>query len=684
MHVMHVALGGCLTAPPVPYGLTEDTGGHIAYILGACEGQAARDDIDRIDIVTRAFDDPDLGPDHARAIQPVDDVTTIRRLRTGTTAYLAKAELDAELPALTEALLTLLRRGPRPDVLHAHFADAAELCLAAKARFGIPVIYTPHSLGIDKLSCMGGDPVLARRIAREREVIAGADAIVVSSRNEAECQVEAYGAGATGRIHRINPGVTLPPAPQGTDRARAITAGLADPDRPLVLAIARPVAKKNLPALLDAYATTPGLRDAANLCILAGHHDGPDSQRGEQCAQIDALRDGIERHGLRDRVVLPARHTGADVAQLYRHAAMTGGVFVNPALHEPFGLTLIEAAAAGLPVVATCRGGPTDIVDQIGHGECVDPRDGTALGQAILRTVFDRDLWRSRAKAARTNLAPYGWYRYARRTADLYGRLARARRTAPAIRATARRLLVCDIDNTLTGSRPAASRFRHWAQTRAIPFAVATGRSMTEARRVLADWDLPEPDLFITSVGTEIYLPDRQGRAVADGTYPDVIAPGWDAEAVTETLAGIGAKPQDPVEQRRFKRSYFGDQAEALRLLRALRDADLAASVVCSHQNLIDVLPARAGKAAAIEHAAALLGLTLDDCIACGDSGNDVSMLRAAGAAIVVGNALPEIATLPRRDGLIRTDAHHADGVLEGLARLGLGQRTQTAWRARP
>jgi sucrose-phosphate synthase len=206
---------------------------------------------------------------------------------------------------------------------------------------------------------------------------------------------------------------------------------------------------------------------------------------------------------------------------------------------------------------------------------------------------------------------------------------------------------------------------------------------MTEARRVLADWNLPEPDLFITSVGSEIYLPDTRGRAGPDDSYAARIAPGWEADRVARVLDAVGARAQAQIEQRRFKRSYLGDRAEAVRLLRALRNAGLPVTVIASHGRFIDVLPARAGKAAAIAHAAGRLGLTLDDCIACGDSGNDASMLRAAGAAIVVGNALPEIARLPDRTGLIRTDAHHADGVLEGLARLGLAGTRARARRQR-
>lgn len=51
-----------------------------------------------------------------------------------------------------------------------------------------------------------------------------------------------------------------------------------------------------------------------------------------------------------------------DISDIYSLAAKTTGVFVNIALQEPFGLTLIEAAVHGAPIVATKHGGPVDIV----------------------------------------------------------------------------------------------------------------------------------------------------------------------------------------------------------------------------------------------------------------------------------------------------------------------------------
>lgn len=51
-----------------------------------------------------------------------------------------------------------------------------------------------------------------------------------------------------------------------------------------------------------------------------------------------------------------------DISDIYHLSARTRGVFTNIALQEPFGLTLIEAAVHGVPIVATKHGGPVDII----------------------------------------------------------------------------------------------------------------------------------------------------------------------------------------------------------------------------------------------------------------------------------------------------------------------------------
>ncbi len=64
---------------------------------------------------------------------------------------------------------------------------------------------------------------------------------------------------------------------------------------------------------------------------------------------------------------------------LYRLAESLNGVFINPALTEPFGLTLLEAGATGLPIVATNDGGPRDIIANCRNGLLIDPLDARTL-----------------------------------------------------------------------------------------------------------------------------------------------------------------------------------------------------------------------------------------------------------------------------------------------------------------
>lgn len=673
MNVMHIALGGCLKAPPVHYGVTEDTGGHIAYVLGAALAQAAEPGVDAVQIVTRSFTDARLGKDYCRQVERVTDKVSIVRLSTADQRYLEKAALTGELPFFIAALLShVAAMAVKPDVVHAHFADAAAAAAAVKARFGIPFFYTPHSLGIEKGEHGGSVPALADRIAQERAAIADSDGIIVSSRDEAERQVIAYGVDeAITRVHRIVPGVNPLPERVDTGSALALIAPfLRDPSKPMILAVARPVAKKNLCLLIDAFAVLPALREAANLVVLAGLRTSPSCGTVEQQGVIRDLLAAIDRNDLYGHVAIPRRHQPGDVAGLYRLAADGGGLFINPALHEPFGLTLIEAARAAVPVVATQNGGPVDILGMIGHGLLVDPSDPLAIAEACRSVLCDGALRSRLVAAAKANVGQFNWPAYARRSLKLYAAAARPA-VAPPIIANSR-MVICDIDNTLTGCPSAARRFGAWAERRNLPFVVATGRSLPEARAVMADWALPEADAYITSVGTEVFVREEGGQLVSWPAFADLMDAGWCRTTVARTIAKLAIAVQPAVDQRRHKLSYFGTRRDADEIAAVLAEQGVAARVVFSHNRLIDVLPAGAGKAMAIEALAARMGLSLADCIAAGDSGNDLDMLNRCGSAIVVANAADDLDSLADRPGLIRTRGRHADGVIEGLRHFGV------------
>ncbi len=673
MRIMHIALGGCLAAPPVPYGLTEDTGGHIAYILGAARAQAARPDVTEVTIVTRAFDDPALGPRFWQTEERIGPSLRILRLRTGTREYLEKQALEAALPDLARAFTDLLgdMGAARPDILHAHFADAAELAMAAEREFALPWLYTAHSLATEKLR--PGEtpgPALSRRITREATAVRRAHGIIASSRDEAERQIPRIDPAAEGRTHRVGPGVTLRRDGDAA-RARATLAPfLRAPEKPVILAIARPIAKKNLAALVDAYAKSPDLQDSANLVILAGLRSGLRGGPAEQDRVIGDLFDAIDRHDLWGRVALPRRHDDRDVADLYALAAQ-GGVFCNPAHHEPFGLTLIEAAHCGVPIVATANGGPADIVETLGAGRLIDPASPASIAQGLRRALNDPQGARAAQKAARQARRHYDWNGWVARVAQISAPLVRPARPTPPRASAQDFLLACDIDGTLTGCPDGAARFRDWlSQGGHLPrFAVATGRSVVEARRVLADWDLPEPDTIIASTGTEIWR--RAGRVYAlCDDFAARLAQDWQPLALRHLLQDMGATFQPRHDQRRWKISLLGRAEDAARISAALDKAGLRARVVPSHARFIDILPRAAGKAEAIRFEATRRGLAPCDVAVAGDSGNDACMLGAFDRAILPANALPELDRL--RAGY-RSPLPHAAGVLDGIDHFGLG-----------
>ncbi|WP_424931830.1 HAD-IIB family hydrolase [Amaricoccus macauensis] len=683
MRIMHIALGGCLTAPPIKYGLTEDTGGHIAYVLGAATAQAERPETTDVTIVTRAFDAPELGPQFARPQESLGPKCRILRLRTDNARYLEKDALTGEIVALQHAFCALLRRmGPdRPDILHAHFSDAAELAAKASAEFSIPWIYTAHSLAAEKLT--PGEtpsPALAERIGRETRALQSARAIIASSRDEVERQIPRLVPGAEGRTFRVPPGVTI--RQDGCpERARSFLAPfLRDLDKPVILAIARPIRKKNLGRLLEAYASDPALQEKANLVIVAGLRDGLADAGREQDAVIQDLFDKVDRADLWGKVALPRRHEARDVADLYALAAR-GGVFCNPALHEPFGLTLIEAAQSGVPIVATRNGGPSDILPVLGLGELVDPLDTASIAEGLNRSLgltFREERARKTREAA---LRAFDWAAWASQANTIARDLiaspattsARARAQPTASRPASddeRFLLACDIDNTLTGCPAGARQFAAWLDEgpRMANFAVATGRSVSEARRILSNWSLPEPDTIISSTGTEIWRRTPHGYALCP-EFSATLSDDWPRAEIEALLRRLRVRPQPCYDQRRWKISLFGPADEARRIAVTLREADLAAQVIPSHGRFIDIVPARAGKAAAIRFEARRRGLPDDAVIVAGDSGNDLCMLGAFPRAILPANALPEL------DGLTngyRSPFRHARGVLDGLAHFGV------------
>jgi sucrose synthase len=196
---------------------------------------------------------------------------------------------------------------------------------------------------------------------------------------------------------------------------------LDDRTKPILMTLSRLDRIKNVAGFVDWYAHSPELRERANVLVVGGFVDPSRSRDADERAQIERLHRLFVDHDLHGQVRWANMLTDKTfVGELYRYVADHKGVFVQPALFEAFGLTVIEAMVSGLPVFATLYGGPLEIIQDGRSGYHIDPNHG---GRAARRMAEffdacrdDPDLWNRMSRAAYERVQErYTWSLYAQR-----------------------------------------------------------------------------------------------------------------------------------------------------------------------------------------------------------------------------------------------------------------------------
>lgn len=221
-----------------------------------------------------------------------------------------------------------------------------------------------------------GPSALLRRIA------AGVDVLTYVSGATRDRIAAALPPAAAERMRPLFPGVdTAVFAPDPAAR-RAVRAGLGiAADAPTVLAAARLVRRKGVDTLLGAW---PAVRRSSPAAALVVVGDGPDRGRVARLAAAAGGRGGgVHLVGARPWREMPRWYAAADVFALPVRTRLWG---LEP---EAFGICYLEAAAAGLPVVAGRSGGTGEAVADGVTGLLVDGTDVRAAAGAVSRLVCD-------------------------------------------------------------------------------------------------------------------------------------------------------------------------------------------------------------------------------------------------------------------------------------------------------
>jgi sucrose-phosphate synthase len=699
LHILLISVHGLIRGHHLELGRDADTGGQTRYVVEFARALGEHEDVARVDLLTRRVVDSGVSVDYSRPEERLSDKVAIRRIECGGDAYIPKEQLWDCLDTFADSAAHLLHEQKLvPDIIHSHYADAGYVGVRLSSMLGVPLVHTGHSLGRVKrrrllASGLKRDEIeqrynMTRRIEAEEEILGTAELVITSTHQEIEEQYGLYDYYNPDRMRVIPPGTELTYfyPPDGSEQHSAIYRELgrflAEPGKPMILALSRPDARKNISTLLEAYGESAALQRAANLVIIAGiREDIRDMEDGAQEVLTDLLL-SIDHYDLYGKVAYPKHHKLEDVANLYRLAAASSGVFINPALTEPFGLTLIEAAASGLPVVATEDGGPRDITANCRNGYLIDPLDKSDMAKALLKILSDAQIWRSMSNSGLKGVRRhYSWQAHVKHYFGEVQPIA-ARASASVQREPVRRpslyhdrAIFSDLDQNLLGDPQSLATFIQVVRDnrKCATFGIATGRRLDTALRVMKQFGIPQPDVLITSLGTQIhYAP----RLTADYAWAEHIDHLWNPRAVKRILADLpGIYLQPKIEQSRFKISYYIDPAVAPSLDEInslLHKHDQAVNIFLSFGQFLDVLPVRASKGFALRWFASQWGIPLERILAAGGSGADEDMMRGNTMAVVVANRHhEELSALVDAERIYFAKQPCAAGILEAIDHYG-------------
>jgi len=714
MHIQLFSIHGLIRGNSPELGRDADTGGQVKYVLELARALGERPEVVRVDLVTRLVADKAVSSDYSRPIEPLSEKVRLVRIQCGGRKYMRKELLWPYLDEMIDRCLKFYKtEGRIPDIFHGHYADGGYVAKELAHIFDLPFIFTGHSMGRHKKEKLLGEGFSTEEINRrynidyriemEEEIIREAELVVVSTTHERQKQYGLYDNYQTGNFRVIPPGIDIGiffpyydleleihRDDQVSKQARiALIQELhrfwVNPGKPFILALCRPDQRKNIGGLVTAYGEDKELQAIANLAIFAGIRKNIlEMEENEQKVLTEMLL-LMDRFDLYGKLAIPKKHDfSLEVPELYRMCAASRGVFVNPALVEPFGLTLIEAASCGLPIIATRDGGPRDILDNCRNGFLVDPARTREIAIACRKLLVERKLWKScSANGINCVRQNYSWSRHSESLLESIKRIVtdrpeqNHRAAAGAVpygrRFTGlKRLIITDVDNTLVGAEQPMVELLELLERKKqqVGWGVATGRNLELTKEVLSENGIPTPDVIISSVGTEIFYGPK---VLVDAGWQQHLRYRWKPELILEVLRRMPfLQLQEEGAQRPFKISYYVDPGKdpdfLPRVHQALRGAKLCYHLVFSHGQFLDILPCRASKGKAIRYLSYKWELPLQHIMVCGDSGNDADMLRDSTCGVVVANYSEELEKLKGFRRTYFSGESYAGGILDGIA----------------
>ncbi len=697
LRLLHLNLHGLIRSHDLELGRDSDTGGQTLYVLELVKGLAARPEVEKVELITRLIVDRKVSSDYSNPVEKISSSAEIIRLPFGPKRYLRKELLWPYLDDLADQIVQRLqKKNHLPDWIHAHYADAGYVGSLVSRRLGLPLVFTGHSLGREKLrrllaAGIDHDQIeqtysISKRIDAEELALAHLNLLITSTKQEADEQYARYGRFSSKDVEIIPPGVDL-------NRFHAIPSNLnkeekelnklfkpflRDLNLPPLLAISRAVRRKNIPALIETYGRSSILQQRHNLILILGCREDSrqlDKQQREVFQQVFEL---VDKYNLYGKVAFPKQHKREQIPSIYRWATKRNGLFVNPALTEPFGLTLLEAAACGLPMVATDDGGPRDILARCDNGLLVDVTDLEALRDGLETAGSNPSLWKTWSDNGIEGVSRhFSWDAHVcnyialmqkrlKFLAPRYLTFSNTKDKSP----MGQKLLFIDLDNFLEESKGLSifrDKLKDYILNQNIQLGILTGRSIQAARYRYLETQLLKPAVWITQAGTEIYYADENK---SDIFWQDSISVDWSRKEVEKVLFDLKdyLELQKTEHQGPMKVSYLLKEPSnaILPLVRKrLRQSGLAASPHLKCHWYLDIVPLRASRAEAIRFLSLRWGLSLDKILVVASQQGDDELIKGLTTNVIPFDHDSSLDRLRSHQRVFFSDDQ--DDVLDGL-----------------
>ena len=705
LYIQLYSIHGLIRGHDLELGRDADTGGQTKYVFELAKTLSTYKEVGKVELVTRLINDKKVSSDYSVPVEQVNEKFDIIRIRAGGTKYIRKELLWNHLEEFIDKSIKYLKAKKRlPDFIHSHYSDAGYVCSELTKFFGLPFLHTSHSLGKDKIQKLITDGMseemiekrykISQRIQSEEKVFYYADLIVTSTSQEIENHLKHYENTSELKFKVIPPGIDLEKyfpfneVRQWDEQTSLLIKHINQQymkffvtiNKPLILSLCRPDRRKNISGLITAYGEDKELQKKANLAIYAGIRDDIQSMEDNEREVLTEILLLMDKYNLYGKMAIPKKHdTEIEVPELYRMAAKSGGIFVNAALSETFGLTLIEAAASGVPVVTTEDGGPRDIITNCKNGIKVDVNDHKNISKALNKILDDKKLWNEYSQNGIKNVKKY--YSWEAHTKTYLNEVWKILNNESGVQNTfaeagkkllgMEKLIISDIDYTLIGDDDSLKKFKSTLKNMSskIGFGVATGRVIESAVEEIKKNKIVMPDLFITSVGSEIYYNYKNELIYSNG-WDAHISHLWNRNKIVELLSRFNfLKYQEPANQRKFKISYYtSDNTKNLnRVRQLLMKSKIKCNLIFSHGQFLDILPYRASKGKAIRYLAYRWNIPFERILVAGDSGNDLEMLKGDMLGVVVANYSPELESIKGLRRVYFSDKKFAAGISDGI-----------------